>query len=155
MQANYYCSNYLLHYQAKLYSWGELSFLRLNTISNMVLIKFSNSKFFFLSTVFVRLKEPLIVIIENILSRAYILCISKRTFLEPLLKSLKNMFYNTVVVQRLKCYLQKKWEKRVRYIWIGRNKGLLLHPLCKRDRVLIEMLVLRDVWRKKLLKKLL
>ena len=155
MQANYYCSNYLPHCQAKLYSWGELSFLRLNTISNMVLIKFSNSKFFFLSTVFVRLKEPLIVIIENILSRAYILCISKRTFLEPLLKSLKNMFYNTVVVQWLKCYLQKKWEKRVRYIWIGRNNSLLLHPLCKRDRVLIEMLVLRDVWRKKLLKKLL
>ena len=72
MQANYYCSNYLLHYQAKLYSWSELSFLRLNTISNMVLIKFSNSKFFFLSTVFVRLKEPLIVIIENIFFRARI-----------------------------------------------------------------------------------
>ncbi|SHF38114.1 hypothetical protein SAMN05444405_1082 [Bacteroides luti] len=48
----------------------------------MVLIKFSNSKFFFLSTVFVRLKEPLIVIIENIFFRARIYYVYPR---EPFL----------------------------------------------------------------------
>ncbi len=76
----------------------------------MVLIKFPNSRFLFLSTILRRLKEPIIVIIENVfLAHTCIYNVyTAVTFPKVPCKILKNMFYNTLVVQRVTYSLLKK-----------------------------------------------